>query len=99
MKGIELDKNAIFRRIGYQPHAGQARIHASKAKRRSACCGARWGKSEAAAAEVVYASFEPREKGLIWVVAPTLDLTDRIFVRVLNWIQGHFKHRVLSYEK
>lgn len=99
MQGVELDKSAIFARIGYRPHAGQARVHASRARRRVVCAGVRWGKSEAAAAEAVCALVEPREKATIWTVAPTLDLTDRVLTRVLVWVETAFKHRILSYEK
>src|SRR5207244_2332825 len=79
----------------YVPHAAQVLVHRSKAPRRVVACGTRFGKSTIGAYEAVAALLEPRERALGWLVAPTYDLTSRIFRRVLETMQAHVPHRVL----
>ncbi|MBL8801039.1 MAG: terminase family protein [Planctomycetes bacterium] len=93
---MRLDKRALFDLCGYAPHAGQARVHRSKALRRVLSCGARWGKSTCAVYECVAALLEPRAESIGWVCAPTYDLAERIYRRVLGVVDRHFRHRVIE---
>lgn len=81
--------------LGYVPHEGQLAVHRSKASRRILVCGARWGKSLCAAMEACAALLEPREQALGWLVAPTRDLVDRIFLRVVDTLKTKFPSRIL----
>jgi hypothetical protein len=91
-----VDKAELFRLIGYAPHPGQAPMHASRARFRVLACGARFGKSMAAAMEAVAALLQPCEKARGWVCAPSRDLVDRIFERVLAVFQEHFPARIIE---
>jgi len=91
---VHVDKDELFRLVGYQPHSGQAALHCSTARYRLLACGSRWGKSLAASMEVVAALLEPAESARGWIVAPSRDLVDRIFERVLASFQTHMPHRI-----
>jgi hypothetical protein len=60
-------------------------------------CGTRWGKSTCAAMECIAALMEPRERTLGWLVAPSYELTRRIFERVVAALRSHLAHRVLEF--
>jgi hypothetical protein len=87
-------KRELFAMLGYTPHPGQVLVHRSMAPRRVLACGVRWGKSTCAAMEAVAAVLDPRASSTGWIVAPTYDLTDRIFKRVVAILEGKLKHRV-----
>lgn len=91
-----LRKQALFRQLHYSPHAGQAEVHRSNAKRRVLACGVRWGKTTAAAMEGVAALLEPREESIGWIVAPTFDLAERTYRRIEGTFTDHFKHRIVE---
>ena len=91
-----LDKLALFKDLGYEPHAGQLLVHRSQAKGRVLACGSRWGKSLCASMEACAALLEPRDQTLGWLVAPTRDLVDRIFLRVVDTLKARMPHRVLE---
>jgi hypothetical protein len=93
----QLSKRALFEQLDYHPHKGQIAVHRSNARRRVVACGTRFGKSTLAAAETVYELMLPRESSLGWVVAPTLQLTDRIFLRVSQMVMAHLSHLVIEY--
>ncbi len=93
---VRLSKEALFGQLGYEPHEGQARVHASNAPRRVVACGTRWGKSYSAAMEVVAALLEPRPESRGWVVAPTLDLAQRILDHVERVLRDKLAHRLLE---
>ena len=78
-----LNKAALFRSLGYEPHEGQAKVHASTAPRRVLACGVRWGKTLCAAMEAVAAAMEPGKRSIGWVVAPTYDLADKVFREIV----------------
>jgi len=61
-------------------------------------CGTRFGKSTIGVYECVAALLEPRDHALGWVVAPTYELTKRIFDQVLAILNQRFAHRVLSFD-
>ena len=91
-----LDKFALFRQLGYKPHAGQIEVHQSRASRRMLSCGVRWGKTLCAAMEGIAAALEPRARGMGWVVAPTYDLADKVFREMVLLAGDKLKHRVIS---
>lgn len=98
-KTATLNRAALFDQLGYTPHAGQQRIHDSRAKRRVVACGTRFGKSVVAAYEAVAFLLEPRERMDAWLVAPTYELTKRTFERVVAVLHEHMPHRVLVYNE
>ncbi len=89
-----LDKLALFRLLGYEPHPGQLDVHRSRAPRRVLACGVRWGKSTCAAMEAVAAILEPCEESRGWIVAPTYELTTRIFLQIQGALTGRLSHRI-----
>ena len=89
-----LNKAAIFEDLAYEPHPGQLLVHQSTALRRVLSCGTRFGKSTCAAMEACVGLLEPRNAALGWVVAPTYDLTKRIWQRVVHTFQEKLPHRV-----
>ena len=94
-----VDKEELFRLVGYQPHAGQVSLHESAARYRVLACGSRWGKSLAASMEVVAALLEPAEQARGWIVAPSRDLVERIFERVLAIFREHLAHRIAEHDQ
>src|SRR5678815_4878676 len=74
-----LNKEALFARLEYEPTPGQLEVHRSRAPRRVLACGVRWGKSTLAAHEAIAAAMIPAEHSIGWVVAPTYDLSRRVF--------------------
>lgn len=93
-----LDKDALFASLGYVPHTGQAEVHASTASRRVVACGVRWGKSTVGVYEAIAELLAPRDEGRGWLVAPTFDLTQRIFRQVVEIVHTRFGHRVVEFE-
>ncbi len=93
---LRLDREALFERLGYQPHPGQLEVHRSRASRRVLACGVRWGKSRAAAMEALAAALEPRDRAYGWVVAPTYDLADKVFREIAIITAEHLRHRILT---
>ncbi|MBK7878813.1 MAG: hypothetical protein IPJ77_24400 [Planctomycetes bacterium] len=91
-----LSKRALFKDLGYEPHAGQLAVHLSKAPRRVLASGVRWGKTLCAAMEALAAALEPRERSIGWVVAPTYDLSERVFSQVVITAASHLRHRIVS---
>src|SRR5213594_1853531 len=91
-----LNKQALFRDLGYEPHPGQAEIHASRASRRVVACGVRWGKSLCAAAEALAAAMAPKERSVGWVVGPTYDLSDKVFREIALLVTRHLRHRIVT---
>jgi hypothetical protein len=93
----QLSKRALFEQLGYRPHKGQIAVHRSKARRRVLACGTRFGKSTLGAAEAVAELMMPRESALGWVVAPSLQLTERVFLRVSRMVMAHLPHLVIEH--
>lgn len=93
---LRIRKSELFELIHYVPHPGQLRVHKSRAKRRVMCCGTRFGKSSCAAVETLVHLLSPARTSRGWLVAPTFDLTDRIFARVAELVERHFKHRIIE---
>ena len=95
-KKARLNKDALFKLLKYEPHAGQMLVHRSRAKKRVLACGVRWGKSTLAAMEAMAAAMEPRESSIGWVAAPTYDLSKRIFDIIVSTVSAHLSHRIIS---
>lgn len=91
-----LRKEALFAYLGYTPHAGQAEVHRSKAKRRVVACGTRFGKSTLGVYECIAALLHPRDKAIGWLVTPQYELCNRIFLRVVETVQSRMPHRIAS---
>jgi len=93
---VRLNRDALLAQLGYEPHEGQRAVHLSKAKRRVLACGVRWGKSLSAAIEAVAAAMEPRPRSMGWVVAPTLDLADKVYREIVILVAEHLRHRIVE---
>ena len=91
-----INKVALFRDLGYAPHAGQVEVHRSTAERRVVACGVRWGKTLGAAMEAIAATLAPAEYGIGWIVAPTYDLADKVYREVVRLAADKLKHRVVA---
>lgn len=72
--------SAVFRNIGYNPHAGQRVFHASAARNRVASCGRRFGKSKMGGGELAVEAVRTRQmlsyledtgiRREFWIVGP-----------------------------
>jgi len=93
------NKRAFFQDLGYVPHAGQLRVHSSPAPRRILACGVRWGKTLCAAMEALAAAMVPAERTIGWVVAPTYDLSDRVYDQIERVAGQHLRRRIVSMKK
>lgn len=93
---LGVDKDALFAYLGYKPHAGQAEVHRSKAKRRVVACGTRFGKSTLGVFECVAALLHPRDRAIGWLITPQYELCNRIFLRVVETIRTRMPHRIVS---
>ena len=92
---LSIDREALFADLGYEPHPGQLEVHRSRASRRILACGVRWGKSRCAAMEAIVAALMPRERSMGWIVAPTYDLSDKVFREIVVLVAEHFRHRIV----
>jgi len=70
-------KFAFFDQVKYTPHVGQQRLHNSEARFRVISAAARAGKTTAAAYEAIAYAHMPNK--VIWCVAPTYDLSEKVF--------------------
>jgi hypothetical protein len=95
-KLVELDKEALFRALAFEPHEGQWAVHRSKAPRRILCTGVRWGKTKAAGMEALAAAMEPKKSSVGWVVAPTYDLAERVYREIVVCAAEHLRHRIIT---
>lgn len=87
---LSFDKLALFSAVGYIPHpGGQEEFHNSLARFRVPICGWRWGKSIAAAMEVLHLLIQPNRN--IWIVGPTYDLGEKEFRYVYDFYKNKLK--------
>lgn len=91
-----LSKDALFRLVGYKPHAGQLEVHNSTAPRRVMACGVRFGKTRCAAMEALSAAMEPRERSIGWTVSATYELSERVFNEIVLVVASHLRHRIIT---
>jgi hypothetical protein len=90
-----LNLDSFFADLKYHPHAGQLLVHRSRARRRIVSCGVRWGKSLCAAMEAIAAAVLAQGRSIGWIVAPTYDLSDRIYREVELRLMEHLSHRIV----
>ena len=93
---LAVDKLALFRHLGYEPHEGQRKVHQSPAPRRVLACGTRWGKSTCTAYEAVAAALQPAKKSVGWIEAPNYSLSERCFREVISIAAEHLRHRIVK---
>lgn len=99
-----VNKRALFERAHYEPHPGQQAIHDAGphdmpggSRYRIVSCGVRFGKTHAAAWEMVAAALAPNEHEFEgWCVAPLHALADRCFRMVCSILTTHFPEQVVS---
>jgi hypothetical protein len=94
-----LDKAALFRLLGYVPHAGQALVHASAARIRVVAAGSRWGKSRCAVMETLAAALAPGPAARMWIAAPRFEVTDMLLERLQAQLRGGLAHRLLEVDR
>lgn len=94
-----ISKFQVFQVIKYKPDEWQRLFHAAPHKHRLAACGVRVGKTHVAIMEVVAQAVTPSRKSIeegewvgarVWIVAPTYDLADRVFLPVLRLLKRYF---------
>lgn len=90
-----LNFKRFFADLNYYPHAGQQLVHRSTARRRVVSCGVRWGKSLCAAMEAIAAAMLADGRSIGWIVAPTYDLSDRVYREVELRLMEHMRHRIV----
>ncbi len=91
-----IDKLALFKDLGYEPHPGQLEIHLDDHPRRVVACGVRWGKTLCAAMEGLAAAMAPCERSVGWVVAPTYGLADKVFREIVHIVNKYLPHRIVK---
>ena len=69
--------------IGFTPHEKQDLVINCEGRQIVICAGRRFGKSAISAYFVLKTLLEPNKK--IWIVAPTYDLTQKVFDYVVRW--------------
>jgi len=78
----KINKYEFFKNVGYTPHPAQEKVHDSEARFRVVCAGRRFGKSLLASRECMAELIKPGH--LVWIVAPTYELTKKVF-REVYW--------------
>ena len=79
--------------IGWKPHKGQIEVINNKSRDIAICAGRRWGKSAVCAYLILKCFLEglddikagKRDSVKIWIVAPTYELTLKVFDYVVKW--------------
>lgn len=74
-----VNKEQLFRAVGYVPHPKQWLYHLSDARFRTACCGRRFGKSTMAGRDLETRLMNPTRRERYWIVGPTYDLGEKEF--------------------
>lgn len=80
---LKLNKEKFFKYMSYEPHESQWKYHNSKARFRTLAWGRRGGKTKAAAMEALYKGIAHPNR-LIWIVAPSYELSNKVF-REIYW--------------
>ena len=75
--GLDIDKKALWDKVGYLPHEKQLLFHDSPSRFKVPVCGRRFGKSKMAAMEALPSLFQPNTVG--WIVGPTYTLGAKEF--------------------
>lgn len=95
---------AFFKALRYTPHRGQRQIHAALERSRItvASCGARFGKTMAAAFEMAFEALKPREitesnrtgEFVGWCVGPDHDKANLVFEATYEHLKNFLKGNV-----
>ena len=85
-----INKREFFKSVGYEPHEAQWLVHDSTARFRVICAGRRWGKSLLASRECMARLVMPNKR--VWIVAPTYDLTKKVFREVFWGFHRYIPH-------
>ena len=109
MNNVNLQfKDKWFDFMGYSPHQGQFKLHFPENKEARfivAVCGRRWGKSLSASMEASIILAKPKTR--VWVVAPTYDLSEKIFREIwykmviekgMSTSRASFKEQYIEFE-
>ena len=94
-----IDKATLFADLKYRPHSGQIPIHASRARRRVCATGVRFGKTTIAAYEAIAWSLAPYDRAVGWVVAPTYELSTRVFREIAHVFMTKLRPFVVKYSE
>jgi len=79
---------ALQKEIGFKPHPAQKKILECKAKDIVICAGRRFGKSSICAYVALKTILKAEKEGKpvkIWIVAPTYELTQKVFEYIVKW--------------
>lgn len=97
--GARLDRDALFRMLGYVPHPGQRLVHETSARVRVLACGARWGKSRCAVMELLAFALAPGPAARAWIAAPRFEVVDMLLELLLAQLAGDLAHRLVEVER
>ena len=75
-------------RIGWKPHKGQQEVLGSDSRDIVICAGRRWGKSALCAYRALRVLLQDNKR--ICIIAPTYDLSQRVFDYLIKWIAVAF---------
>jgi len=89
------NQQRFFSETRYTPHSGQQKFHNSKARFRAMTCGRRWGKSLSASREAMKAMVKKPDQ-LGWIVAPTYELSNKVFREVYWAFHKHMPWMIKS---
>lgn len=81
---FRISDEKLQRRIGFEPFEAQRKIINSNARHKIVVCGRRFGKTSVAAYLALKKLLEPETT--TWVVAPSYDLTRKVFDKVVFWL-------------
>ena len=70
-------KLSFFKKLNYTPHDGQMKVHKEDSRFKTVVAASRFGKTTLAAYEACLRAIQPNQ--MIWCVAPTYDLADKVF--------------------
>lgn len=77
MINTAIDKESLFKELGYKPHPAQMLYHNSTARFKIPCCGRRFGKSFMVGHNMTAAMFIPDT--YYWIVGPTYGTAEKEF--------------------
>lgn len=80
---MKISDNKLQAKIKWTPHAAQQKILDEAKRDVVICAGRRFGKSAVCAYVALKTLLQPNKK--IWIVAPTYDLTLKVFDYLLKW--------------
>ena len=94
-----MNETLLQKRIKFIPHRGQQDVLKCKARIICICAGRRWGKSAVCGYLIVRAFLQglidiknkKRESVKIWIVAPTYDLSKKVFDYVITFLLAYDK--------